>query len=111
MLGELKPGTLADSVLLLAPLLKPDWNAAWEPAVICCPLAAEPGWRLKGAAPPKSGPNIVKPTFDGALFRKVSAIVPGNTSENNPNPPRTTVPASVPLGENEKPIRGLTEMA
>src|ERR1700733_1928234 len=58
-----------------------------------------------------SGPFKVKPTLVGALFRKLSATVAGNTSVNRPKPPRTTVLLPEPNGDQEKPTRGFTVIA
>src|ERR1700728_3360188 len=100
--GAPKPGTLEESVLKLAPLRNPAWNALSEEAASCCPLVGLVGLALI-EGPPRSAPGSSKPTLVGALFRKLSATVAGNTSVNIPKPPRTTVLLFEPNGVQEKP--------
>src|SRR6202789_1322897 len=104
------PATLVERVLKLAPLWNPAWKALFEAAATCCPLVGFAGFALMEGSP-RSAPRSTKPTLVGALFRKLSATVAGNTSVNIPKPPRTTVLLPEPNGVQEKPARGFTAIA
>src|SRR5258706_253509 len=94
----MKLGFPACSCCRVSPAAKPVTNEAFAAAATAAWLSATSG---------DSGANPTWKGFSrGELFNNESAIVAGNMSENNPNPPRTTVFLPEPNGLQAKPTRG-----